>query len=130
MDERMYWVAWSRMPKLGGRRLQALFREFGSLEAAWAAPVSRIADVPDFGIKLACEAVAWRKSTSVADEWVRASFSHSRTVTWVDDDYPAPLRDLHDPPPALYVMGELPRWERAIAIVGNRAATDYGLGVA
>jgi len=47
------------------------------------------------------------------------------------DDYPAGLRDLADPPEALHILGgPLPSLERAIAIVGARAATPYGLEVA
>jgi DNA processing protein len=44
--------------------------------------------------------------------------------------YPEGLRDLPDPPPALFVRGELPARPRAVAIVGSRAATAYGLAVA
>ena len=43
--------------------------------------------------------------------------------------YPAALRELPDPPAVLHVLGELPRGD-AIAIVGARRATAYGLEVA
>ena len=45
--------------------------------------------------------------------------------------YPKLLREIHDPPPILYVKGTLlPEDEAAVAIVGTRAATPYGLSVA
>lgn len=45
--------------------------------------------------------------------------------------YPPQLRVLPDPPPLLLLRGELPDWRRpAVAIVGARAATRYGLAVA
>jgi DNA processing protein len=48
-------------------------------------------------------------------------------VTLVDSDYPAPLRDLYDPPPFLFVKGSLVESDyRAVAMVGSRGATDYG----
>jgi len=42
-----------------------------------------------------------------------------------DPDYPALLKQIHDPPPRLYVDGRLPA-EPMIAIVGSRRATPYG----
>ena len=126
MDERMYWVAWSRFPRLGGRRLLALYRAFGSLEAAWSAPYSALADVPDFGPKLASDAVNERKHRRPEVEWEAVSHDAVTIVTWVDAAYPAPLRDLLDPPPVLYVMGELPEWSRAVAMVlSSRAARPW-----
>ena len=42
--------------------------------------------------------------------------------------YPAGLRDLRDPPPVVFVAGgDLPAVGRAVAIVGSRAASRYGL---
>jgi DNA processing protein len=46
--------------------------------------------------------------------------------------YPAPLRDLADPPAVLHVAGDsgCVGLDDAVAIVGARRATDYGLAVA
>lgn len=126
----MYWVAWSRIPKLGGRRLLSLYRAFGSLEAAWAAPVNRLADVDDFGPKLAIEAAAERKRRDPAAEWRAVARGPVKVYTYVDEGYPAPLRHIPDPPPVLYVMGDMPDWSRAVAVVGTRDASEYGLHVA
>jgi DNA processing protein len=42
--------------------------------------------------------------------------------------YPRLLREIHDPPSVLFVKGEwLPRDGLALAIVGTRHATPYGL---
>lgn len=48
-----------------------------------------------------------------------------KTVWLTDPDYPALLREIHDPPARLYVSGQLPS-EPMIAIVGSRHATPYG----
>lgn len=48
-------------------------------------------------------------------------------ITLVDADYPAPLRELYDPPPFLFVKGKIIESDyRAVAMVGSRGATDYG----
>lgn len=46
------------------------------------------------------------------------------------DGYPAALLGLADPPAALHVRGILPERDRAVAIVGARAATPYGRRIA
>lgn len=48
--------------------------------------------------------------------------------------WPSPLRDLRTPPTELHVLGELPPWRRAVAIVGTRRcdseAADFARGLA
>ncbi len=57
--------------------------------------------------------------------------SGARLITDADADYPAPLHDLADPPPVIYVRGDPGAFgTRAVAIVGSRAATSYGRHVA
>lgn len=53
------------------------------------------------------------------------------TINISDKDYPANLKGIYAPPKALYVNGALEKDDRAaIAIVGSRAATPYGLSTA
>jgi len=49
-----------------------------------------------------------------------------KIVSFWDRDYPAQLKQIHDPPAILYVRGILPTQE-AFAIVGSRKATPGGL---
>lgn len=51
-----------------------------------------------------------------------------RKITLDDIDYPKNLRNIHRPPKQLYVNGEiLERDEMAVAIVGSRRASLYGM---
>jgi DNA processing protein len=55
----------------------------------------------------------------------------ARLVTWGSPEYPPQLAHVHDPPPALYVVGgELPDPTRAVAIVGARRCTELGREIA
>ena len=55
----------------------------------------------------------------------------ARAVPSTAEEYPLGLRTLPDPPPVLLVQGEIADLSRpAVAIVGARAATRYGRGVA
>ena len=54
-----------------------------------------------------------------------------RAISEEDHEYPPALRALPDPPPVLFARGErLPVVERAVAVVGSRAASRYGLETA
>jgi DNA processing protein len=66
------------------------------------------------------------------DEDLRRIFQESiRLITFNDPSYPARLRMIADPPPALYLKGDLRADdEKAVAVVGSRSASDYGRRVA
>lgn len=54
-----------------------------------------------------------------------------RMLRLTDPEYPARLKEIHDPPWVLYVRGKLPDPDRlCCAIVGSRKATAYGLRMA
>jgi len=68
----------------------------------------------------------WRSSAGA--ELERARERGFTILTPADPSYPPKLLEIHDPPPALYVQGELlPADNRAVAIVGSRRASFYGL---
>jgi DNA processing protein len=50
-------------------------------------------------------------------------------VTLADEDYPRPLRSIPDPPPALFVDGEVPETD-SVALVGSRKASATGIETA
>jgi len=54
-----------------------------------------------------------------------------RRIARHDDEYPAQLRGVPEAPESLYVRGALAREDAlAVAVVGSRLATEYGVGVA
>lgn len=55
-----------------------------------------------------------------------------RILTMQDADYPVRLRNIYEPPCLLYVKGQLPAFDEevAIAMVGTRRATPYGIETA
>lgn len=58
---------------------------------------------------------------------VRADRCGARVISTADDDYPAPLRELNDPPPVLFAIGDLAAVAPPVAaIVGTRRSTPYG----
>jgi len=71
------------------------------------------------------------KSTFDADELeVRLAGEGIRVLTLADEAYPSRLREIPDPPPALFVRGELPEEAVPVALVGSRRATAAALEIA
>src|ERR1700730_9379890 len=74
---------------------------------------------------------ALERLRAVDDDAARAAIddlaqSGARMVADGDVDYPASLRDLVDPPPVIYVRGELAGLkERSVAVVGSRGARRH-----
>jgi DNA processing protein len=55
----------------------------------------------------------------------------ARLLKWTDEDYPANLREIADPPPYLFVRGPARLHDQGcLAIVGARAASEAGLRMA
>ena len=126
MPDRKYWVAFSRIPSLGPVKFRLLEGYFGSLEQAWIASPGelRAAGIDD---KSARVVLQQRVSVSPDGEMEKLERAGVQVVTWQDPAYPPRLKEISDPPPVLYLRGDLrPEDERSVAVVGTRRATAYG----
>lgn len=74
---------------------------------------------------LAVAGTAATAAEIAARETAEAERLGGRIVTLEDADYPASLRQLAPPPPAVYMRGEMPAGP-AVAIVGSRRPDPYG----
>lgn len=55
--------------------------------------------------------------------------NHIKILTLEDDEYPELLKYIYDPPLVLYVRGTIPK-QNAVAMVGSRRASGYGIETA
>jgi DNA processing protein len=68
------------------------------------------------------------ETAAEVDRWSQAGM---RPLTLLDPDYPANLRAVHDRPPLVFVAGRLLQSDqRAVAVIGSRAASGQALGAA
>jgi len=123
----LHWLALTHVPGLGGATLRRLLERFGSVEALLAADPDELARVP----RLRAETIAALQEPDL-DEAARQLSALTEAdvtlLTWDDPGYPAPLHELSDPPPVLFVRGELrPRDVEGVAIVGSRRASPQGV---
>ncbi len=121
-----YWLALLRCTDFGPARMKRLADGFPSMREAFLASV---ADLVAAGIEphVAEKFVALRGTLEPEREAERLRETGMRAITRLDDDYPASLATIHDPPPVLFVRGALPAAEQpCVAVVGSRHATPYG----
>jgi DNA processing protein len=110
---------------------KALLEHFATPTAVLTASRDELQRVDGIGPKTAARIVA-AKDEIDAELELRIAADHSIDVlTEADADYPRPLKQIHDPPGVLFRRGKaMPRDELAVAIVGTRHATRYGLAQA
>lgn len=112
---------------IGPRLRQVLLARFGSAEGVFRAAPSELREVPGIGPKLGTE-LAGAGAIDVAGELEVCRRDGIRLLVEGGAEYPRPLATLPDPPGVLFVRGTiLPADALAVAIVGSRHATRYGL---
>ncbi|MBI4493904.1 MAG: DNA-protecting protein DprA [Chloroflexi bacterium] len=114
------------VPGIGPARFKRLVETFGSAEAAWRAD-ARALGLAGLEQKAAAQLVRLRGRLDPQAERRRLERLGIRVFTLEDPAYPPPLREIADPPPVLYLQGELAATDEwAVAVVGTRRATAYG----
>jgi DNA processing protein len=128
MDPNQYlgWLALALTPGLGARMAGKLLREMGTPEAIFNASLTELE-----GHRLpaaVAQALHTRQPLSAAaKELAQAQAAGVRLLTWDEPEYPQRLREIYDPPPLLYVRGNVELLNRhLISIVGSRRPTPYG----
>jgi DNA processing protein len=124
------WVALNAAPGIGPHRFQQILKAFGSPEAALGCSALELgAKLPGLGTDGAAAVLAFTAKFDAARELEWAAEAGAKLLRLGDPDYPPTLLTLYDPPPLLYLRGALPgEGRRALAVVGTRKPTDYGLG--
>lgn len=118
------------MPGMG-RRVWDLFNIFGSPKEAWEATEKELSDIPFLGAAAAKKLVQRRESLQY-DKVVQYLSKIDCTILTIEDEaYPPLLKTIYDPPPAIFIRGQLPAGESiSLAMVGSRQPTPYGLAAA
>jgi len=125
------WIALRRTPGIGNVVYKNLLEAFGSPDRILAAPDERLAEIAGLSPKTIGVLRSSPADPEVDRELEQLEGSDILIITYSDPEYPQPLRDIYDPPPYLYVRGTIqPADSSAVAVVGSRNATDYGLRAA
>lgn len=125
-DSRKYWIGFNLVKGIGAVRFQALLDHFGDVQSAWNAPTDVLRQ-SGLGQKTLENLLQIRAQVDLDRVWESIQAQGIQVLTWEDEAYPARLKEIDQPPPVLYLRGELkPEDTWAVAIVGTRRITAYG----
>ncbi len=117
-------------PGLGPRRIQRAVRGLREPPELFRLPLTALEalQIPVASARFIAEG---RARKAAEEEWQKIGESGCSILTLGDADYPDRLREIFDPPPVLWVRGDRALLSRpAIAVVGTRAPSPYGTGMA
>src|SRR3954466_11786576 len=110
---------------------KALIERFGSAAAVLRASKGELQGVDGIGPKISASILAAHDEVDAEAELQLAAENGIDVLTEDSADYPRILRQIHDPPGVLFRRGKPePQDEMAVAIVGTRHASRYGLAQA
>ena len=107
-------------------RFKSLLDHFGDLESAWEGSYAGL-KAAGLSQKLVEQVIYQRQMVDLSAEIAKIRQAGLTVLTWESPDYPRLLRDIHHPPPVLYVKGQLlPEDNLAVAVVGTRSPSVSG----
>lgn len=131
LSERQARLVLNSLPDMGPITLNRLLEAVGGdPRAVLTAPPEAFAGVPRVSAGMRAVLREWQRHFDLEREEMRLAQAGATFVTAVEPDYPPLLREIHDPPIALYRKGPDTCQGPAIAIIGSRRTTLYGMAVA
>lgn len=124
-EELQAWLALALTPGLSAAPFRRLLAEFGGPEAVLGASATALGRVLPADVVSAVRAGPDATRLEATLRWLEQDGNH--VVTLADTTYPQLLLQTADPPPLIYVKGELALLNRpALAIIGSRSASRQG----
>ena len=131
MDAREALVALNLIEHVGPVRVRQLLEHFGDAPAILRANKPQLLQVRGIGEDTAEAIARWESTIDLAGECQRITEFGCHILIQADEEYPELLRQIYDPPVVLYVKGRLTAADKnAVAMVGSRQTTHYGIEVA
>jgi DNA processing protein len=125
--EEFYWIGLKAVVGIGNVTFRRLLERFDSPQAALSASPNDLATVRGLSPAVVDGIRGGKWQYFAEEECRRLRTSGARLMTFTSADYPKSLFEIPDPPPFLYMRGELRSSQPSIAIVGSRKASSYGL---
>lgn len=125
----MHWLTLALTPGIGPILARRIIEATGSAAAACEASLPTLRNIEGIGTARADKIAAGLRVArdKAAEQQDRAAAAGARIICPDDEVYPFLLREIPDPPLALFVRGTFePRDLQAVAIVGSRKCSHYG----
>jgi len=130
MENLLYWFKLKSVPGVGNLLFKRLIDNFKSPDKVFDVEDNDLLEIDGITRRLVSSIRNHKLSASYKNEMDIISKKGYRVITLNDTAYPPLLKEIPDPPPYLYVFGNLEPETHKVAIVGSRNATQYGLDAA
>jgi DNA processing protein len=129
-EKRLAWLALAMTPGLGPRRILDAMRGIDAPDRIFELTLTQLE-----GLRFPAEAAQFifdgKARKAAEQEWARVAAQAATVVSLACPEYPERLKEIYDPPPVLWVRGDVRLLKRpAIAVVGTRHPSPYGTGMA
>jgi DNA processing protein len=130
-SEHALWLALTRIKGLGCISFKKLASHFADPTQSLSATAAELSAIEGVDRKAVDGLLAFTQWDEVEQEVQRAEEAGVKIIPFGSGIYPARLRSIADPPPCLYVKGEIRQQDdKAVAVIGTRSASHYGRRVA
>ena len=130
-SEIKYWLGLGQVKGVGNVTYKTLIDEFHDPETVFEAPLKRLEEIPGIGKKTAANIKNFKEWDWVEKEIGLIEKQDIVFLTLRHSDFPNSRLSIPNPPPYLYVKGTIyKKDENAIAVVGTRVPTQYGISAA
>ncbi len=130
-EDLYYWIALRLTFGIGNVNYKNLISHFGTPEKIFSAGREELLQVEGISSRAVDSIVEFKPAPEIEKELEAIESKGIDIVTITSDIYPENLKNIYDPPPFLYVKGELAaRNKSAVAVIGSRNASSYGLKAA
>jgi DNA processing protein len=127
---RLAWLALTLTPGMGPTRIWKAMNRLGAAERVLEASLTELegTGMPAQSAQFVFEGKA---KAAAEEELRRVADAGGSLLTPEDEAYPERLREIYDPPSALWIRGDVSLLARpGIAVVGTRQPSPYGAGMA
>jgi DNA processing protein len=126
----MAWMALTLTPGMGPTRIWKAVDRLGAAERVFDASLTELEGL-GMPAKSAQFIFEGKARAAAEDEVRRVAEVGGSVLTPADEAYPERLREIYDPPSALWIRGNVDLLARpGIAVVGTRSPSPYGAGMA
>lgn len=125
--EERYWLWLQNVPGIGAMRFYDILAQFVDAKTAFENPGDIAARVRGIGGKTAENLVRTANEDFIDALYEKLRRAGTKVLTRLDQNYPAPLAQIDNPPPVLYFRGSIPDYgEASCGMVGTRNPTKSG----
>jgi DNA processing protein len=129
-EDRLAWLALTLSPGLGPKRIVDAMAQLDAASQLFSLPLTGL-EALRFPAQAAQFIFDGKARAAAEKEWALVAAQGATLVTFGCAQYPERLKEIYDPPPVLWVRGDVSLLARpSIAVVGTRHPSPYGSGMA